>query len=85
MRMGGAGDVYHAECTMPPPLANQGLNFDRLNSMAVRLEDRIEALERAVRDVMAYRVGELPRKGWLRDCDGSRAALDKLARLVGQE
>lgn len=85
MRMGGAGDVYHAECTMPPPLANQGRNFDRLNSMAVRLEDRIEELEKAVRDVMAYRVGELPHKGWLRDSEGSRAALDRLARLVGQE
>ena len=43
-----------------------------------------ERLEQAVRDVLDWRVGQLPREGYIRDTNRSRAAIDRLAKLVNQ-
>jgi hypothetical protein len=41
-----------------------------------------DELRAAAVDVLSHRVGEQPTAGWLRDNDGSRAALTRLARAV---
>lgn len=42
------------------------------------------AVRDAARKLLAWRVGELPHRGWLRDNDLSRAALDELAATLAQ-
>lgn len=49
---------------------------------AEKAEAELTALRWAARDVLAYRVGELPAKGWLKDNDASRAALERLAQAI---
>jgi hypothetical protein len=45
----------------------------------------VERLERAVKDLLEWRVGTLPREGYIRDNDISRAAIDRLVKIVNQE
>ena len=62
--------------------------------MESRMQDRIEGsnkeyehyleLQDAVKELLTHREGRLPTRGWLRDNDKSRAALGKLAELVGE-
>lgn len=47
-----------------------------------RMYDRIQKLENACRDVLGYRVGELPVSGWLNDTEASRAALGRMAMVM---
>lgn len=42
----------------------------------------VGGLIKAARDVLAYRVGDLPTRGYLRDHDKSRAALNALAAAL---
>ena len=51
-------------------------------SREAALKARIAELEAAVREVLQHRVGDLPREGWIKDTDTSRAAIARLAKLV---
>jgi hypothetical protein len=46
------------------------------------LWERVAELEEAVRDVMQWRVGNLPTLGYVDDNDKSREALEALAELM---
>lgn len=51
------------------------------HALASRIEGA-RAIAKAAEDVLGYREGELPERGWLRDNDGSRRALDNLATAI---
>jgi Lar family restriction alleviation protein len=46
-----------------------------------RIAGQAELVE-AAREVLSHRVGDLPTRGWLKDNDGSRASLAKLAAAL---
>jgi hypothetical protein len=48
---------------------------------AHRIAGQAELVE-AAREVLSHRVGDLPTRGWLKDNDGSRASLAKLAAAL---
>lgn len=47
--------------------------------------EEIDMLRNAILDVLSYRVGDLPRLGYIRDNDRSRAAIARLSAIAAQE
>lgn len=47
-----------------------------------QVRGELSILKSLARDVLSHREGELPRRGWLRDNDKSRKALDNLAQAL---